>query len=143
MAKVQKTTATEKKIEETMAELEENKIFQTVAKQEANGSGLNLCVRIKLSKKEGNIKALASVNINECLAITNIKVMDSEKGIFISMPSYKTQSGEYKKICFPVTKEFREQLHNAILEQYILEQATAEKQETEKQEEECVQAMSM
>ncbi len=42
------------------------------------------------------------------------------QGLFVAMPSYKAGNGEYKDICFPVTKEFREQLNNAVIEAYNL-----------------------
>lgn len=75
-------------------------------------------VKISSIRPEGNIRALASVNLNDCFAIRNVKVMDSTKGLFVAMPSYKTGNGEYKDICFPVTKEFREQLNNAVIDAY-------------------------
>ena len=63
----------------------------------------------------GSIRGYASATIDSCLAIRGIKVMDGgERGLFISMPSRKTTEG-YKEVCFPVTAEFREQLHNAVL----------------------------
>lgn len=83
-------------------------------------------VKIGSIRPEGNIKAYASVNLNGCFAIRNVKVLDSTKGLFVSMPSYKAGNGEYKDICFPVTKEFREQLNTAVLDAY--QQALAQTQ---------------
>lgn len=77
-------------------------------------------VKISSIRPEGNLRAYASVNLNECFAIRNVKIMDSTKGLFVAMPSYKAGNGEYKDICFPVTKEFREQLNNAVIEAYNL-----------------------
>lgn len=75
-------------------------------------------VKIGSIRPEGNVKAYASVNLNGCFAIRNVKVLDSTKGLFVSMPSYKAGNGEYRDICFPVTKEFREQLNSAVLDAY-------------------------
>lgn len=75
-------------------------------------------VKIGSIRPEGSIRAYASVNLNDCFAIRNVKVMDSTKGLFVAMPSYKSGNGEYKDICFPVTKEFREQLNNAVIDAY-------------------------
>jgi stage V sporulation protein G len=77
-------------------------------------------VKISSIRPEGNLRAYASVNLNDCFAIRNVKIMDSTKGLFVAMPSYKAGNGEYKDICFPVTKEFREQLNNAVIEAYNL-----------------------
>lgn len=83
---------------------------------------LPMKVEVKISsiRSEGNIRAYASINLNDCFAIRNVKVVDSSKGFFIAMPSYKTRNGEFKDICFPVTKEFRELLNNAIINAYKL-----------------------
>jgi stage V sporulation protein G len=88
-------------------------------------------VKISSIRSEGNIRALASVNLNECFAIRNVKVMDSTKGLFIAMPSYKAGNGEYKDICFPVTKDFREQLNKAVIDAYhqALTQSQAQNQQ--------------
>ena len=75
-------------------------------------------VKISSIRPEGNVRAYASINLNDCFAIRNVKVVDSSKGLFIAMPSYKARNGEYKDICFPVTKEFREQLNNAVIDAY-------------------------
>lgn len=66
----------------------------------------------------GGIRAYASVTMDGCLGIRGIKVVEGGRdGLFVSMPSRKTENG-YKEICFPVTKEFREQLHKAVLDGY-------------------------
>lgn len=101
---------------------------QTVAERHLP---IKVDVKISSIRLEGNIRALASVNLNDCFAIRNVKVMDSTKGLFIAMPSYKAGNGEYKDICFPVTKEFREQLNNAVIDAYhqALTQSQAQNQQ--------------
>ena len=90
-------------------------------------------VKISSIRPEGNIRAYASININDCFAIRNVKVMDGTNGLFIAMPSYKSgPSGEYKDICFPVTKAFREQLNNAVIDAY--HQSLAQSQNQQKAE---------
>lgn len=75
-------------------------------------------VKIGFIRPEGSVRAIASVNLNDCFAIRNVKVLESSKGLFVSMPSYRAGNGEYKDICFPVTKEFREQLNSAVMDAY-------------------------
>jgi len=88
--------------------------------QTAASTALPTQVDVKISsiRPEGSVRAIASVNLNNCFAIRNVKVVDSSKGLFVAMPSYRAGNGEYKDICFPVTKEFREQLNNAVLDAY-------------------------
>ena len=66
---------------------------------------------------QGSTRAYASATIDGCLAVRGIKVVEGGDGLFVSMPSRKTQDG-YKEVCFPVTAEFREQLHTAVLDTY-------------------------
>ena len=75
-------------------------------------------VKIGSIRPEGNVRAYASVSLNDCFAIRNVKVVESSKGLFVAMTSYKAGNGEYKDVCFPVTKEFREQLNNAVIDAY-------------------------
>lgn len=68
--------------------------------------------------QQGGIRAYATATIESCLAIRGIKIVEGGRGgLFVSMPSRKTLDG-YKEICFPVTAEFREQLHGAVLDAY-------------------------
>lgn len=68
---------------------------------------------------KGSIRAYASATIDGCFAVRGIKIVEGgeEKGLFVAMPSRKTVEG-YKEVCFPVTAEFREQLHNAVMDAY-------------------------
>jgi len=91
-------------------------------------------VKISSIRPEGNVRAYASINLNDCFAIRNVKVVDSSKGLFIAMPSYKAGNGEYKDICFPVTKEFREQLSNAVIDAYHQALAQSQSQNQQKAE---------
>ena len=63
-------------------------------------------VRIHSIQFDGPCRATASLNINGCFAVRGVKLMEGSNGLFVSMPSRKTQDGE-KDICFPVTAEFR------------------------------------
>lgn len=87
---------------------------------------------------QGGIRAYASATIDGCLAIRGIKVVEGGRdGLFVSMPSRKTQDG-YKEVCFPVTAEFREQLYHGVLDAYqqaiTQAQAPPAPQETRAQE---------
>lgn len=76
-----------------------------------------IAVKINSLRPEGPVLAYASATLNGCFAIRGIKIVNGEKGTFVSMPSYKTQ-GRFQDVCFPITKEFREQLHATVLEAY-------------------------
>ena len=75
-------------------------------------------VRIRKMTKEGNMKAVASITIDNELAIHDIKIIEGEKGLFIAMPSRKTPDGDYRDIAHPISQESRDTLQKAILEAY-------------------------
>lgn len=83
---------------------------------------LEMDVRIHSINTSGNVLANASVTLGGCFAVRNLRIVGSEKGPFVSMPSYKTQNG-YKDVCFPCTKEFRQQFQDAVLSAYRQELA--------------------
>ena len=75
-------------------------------------------VRIRKMTKEGNMKAVASITVDNELAIHDIKIIEGEKGLFIAMPSRKTPDGDYRDIAHPISQESRDTLQKAILEAY-------------------------
>lgn len=84
-------------------------------------------VRIRFVKKEDSkLKAVASITIDDCFVVHDIKVIEGTDGIFIAMPSRKTSEGEFKDIAHPLNTETREALKNAILSAYSEEAAKAE-----------------
>lgn len=93
-------------------------------------------VRIHTIRPDDAIKANASVNINGAFAIRGVKVVEGNNGLFVSMPSYKA-GNEYKNICFPVTAECRQQLHDAVLGAY--EQAITQSQSSVQKHQEMKQ----
>ena len=80
---------------------------------------MKIDVRINsLTPGEGNVKAIASANLDDCFAVKNIRVVEGKNGLFVSMPSYKGTDGEYHDLCFPTTPELRKQLNGAVAEAY-------------------------
>ncbi len=76
-------------------------------------------VRIRLvNKEDSKLKAVASITIDSCFVVHDIKIIDGSEGMFIAMPSRKTNDGEYKDIAHPLDTETREFMKNAILTAY-------------------------
>lgn len=63
-------------------------------------------------------KAMASVVLNDCICINDIRVLEGKEGLFISMPSRKKENGQFKDIVHPINSETREKIQKAILEEY-------------------------
>lgn len=86
-------------------------------------------VRVRIvNKEDAKLKAVASITIDDCIVVHDIKIINGEKGLFVSMPSRKTPDGEYKDIVHPINTETREILVKAIFEAYekALEEAPVE-----------------
>ena len=80
-------------------------------------------VRVRMVKKEDSkLKAVASITIDDCFAIHDIKVIEGNEGYFIAMPSRKTNDGEYKDIAHPIKTSTRDEIINLILEAFRAEQ---------------------
>lgn len=75
-------------------------------------------VQIRKIEKEGKMKAVVSITIDEEFVIHDIKIIEGEKGMFIAMPSRKTAEGEYKDIAHPIKSSTRELIQNLILQKY-------------------------
>jgi stage V sporulation protein G len=73
-------------------------------------------VRVRIVKKDDSkLKAVASITIEDCFVVHDIKVIEGTEGYFIAMPSRKTNDGEYKDIAHPINTETREAVRAAIL----------------------------
>ena len=83
-------------------------------------------VRIRKIEKEGKMKAVVSITIDEEFVVHDIKVIEGEKGLFIAMPSRKSNDGEYRDIAHPINSDTRERLQTLILDKYNEEFADAE-----------------
>lgn len=81
-------------------------------------------VRIRKVAKEGKMKAVVSITIDEEFVVHDIKVIEGEKGLFIAMPSRKASDGEYRDIAHPINSSTRDFIQTMILSKY--EEAVAE-----------------
>ena len=82
-------------------------------------AGMNITdVRVRKVSKEGKMKAVVSITIDEEFVVHDIKVIEGEKGLFIAMPSRKATDGEYRDIAHPINSTTRERIQKLILEKY-------------------------
>jgi stage V sporulation protein G len=98
-----------------------NKISHKIDKfKKGRYKDLNITdTRIRLIKKEDSkLKAVASITIDNCLVVHDIKVVQGPEKLFISMPSRKTSEGEFKDIVHAINNETREQICSAIFAAY-------------------------
>ena len=75
-------------------------------------------VRIRKIAKDGKMKAVVSITLDDEFVVHDIKVIEGEKGLFIAMPSRKTTTGEYRDVAHPINSQTREQIQETILREY-------------------------
>ena len=73
---------------------------------------------VRLINKEGKMKAVASITIDDVFVVHDIKIIDGEKGLFIAMPSRKAADGDYRDIAHPINQEARARIQSLILAEY-------------------------
>ena len=75
-------------------------------------------VRVRKVAKEGKMKAVVSITIDDEFVVHDIKVIEGEKGLFIAMPSRKAADGEYRDIAHPINSTTRDRIQPLILDKY-------------------------
>jgi stage V sporulation protein G len=86
-------------------------------------------VRVRKVEKDGKMKAVVSITIDDEFVVHDIKVIEGEKGLFIAMPSRKAADGEYRDIAHPINSETRERIQSMILDRYQMQLDAEEAQE--------------
>ena len=78
-------------------------------------------VRVRKMTKEGKMKAVVSITIDDEFVVHDIKVVEGDKGLFIAMPSKKATDGEYREyrdIAHPINSGTRNNIQQIVLEAY-------------------------
>lgn len=75
-------------------------------------------VRVRKIAKEGKMRAVVSITIDEEFVVHDIKVIEGDKGLFIAMPSKKAADGEYRDIAHPINSDTRDRIQTIILDSY-------------------------
>ena len=75
-------------------------------------------VRVRKVAKEGKLKAVVSITMDDEFVVHDIKVIEGEKGLFIAMPSKMTATGEYRDVAHPINSGTRDRLQSIILDSF-------------------------
>ena len=87
-------------------------------------------VRVRKVTKEGKMKSVVSITLDNEFVVHDIKVIEGEKGLFIAMPSRKAADGEYRDIAHPINSDTRERIQSIILQKYEIAALESEEEET-------------
>ena len=72
----------------------------------------------KIDKENSRMKGIASVTIDECFVIHDIRIIEGDNGLFIAMPSKKVSDDEYRDIAHPINTETRQVFEKEIIAAY-------------------------
>ena len=79
-------------------------------------------INVHKKNDETKMKGIASVLIDDCFVIRDIRIIEGKEGLFIAMPSRKNANGEYHDIAHPINAETRKMFEDAILAEYNKEE---------------------
>lgn len=76
----------------------------------------------KVEKEDSRMKGIASVLLDDCFAVHDIRIIEGDNGLFIAMPSRQTATGSYRDIAHPINKDVRKLFEDAIIVEYNKEE---------------------
>lgn len=78
-------------------------------------------VRVKIVESDSRLRAIAAITFDDSFVVHDIRVIEGESGIFVAMPSKKTQAGTFRDIAHPINVETRKEIEDAIFSKYEIE----------------------
>ncbi len=75
-------------------------------------------VRVRKVAKQGKMRAIVSITLDNEFVVHDIKVIEGEKGLFIAMPSKKSADGEYRDIAHPINSDTRKLIQDVVLKAF-------------------------
>ena len=79
-------------------------------------------VRVRKVTKEGKMKAVVSITLDNEFVVHDIKVIEGTSTLFVAMPSVRNAAGEFKDVAHPIKTELRENISKAVLDKYNSEE---------------------
>lgn len=97
-----------------------HKVSNYIANKKGRYTKLKISdVRIRLMQKDDSkLKAVASITIDDCFVVHDIKILEGTQGYFVSMPSRKTPDGQYKDVAHPINTPTREEMNKVVLKAF-------------------------
>lgn len=65
------------------------------------------------------VKGIASIIIDDCFVVHDLRVVDGDRGFFVAMPSRKLPNGDFKDIAHPLNAETRDKIQRAVLNEFF------------------------
>ena len=65
------------------------------------------------------VRGIASIILDDCFVVHDLRVVDGDRGYFVAMPSRKLPNGDFKDIAHPLNSETREKIQEAVLREFF------------------------
>jgi len=65
------------------------------------------------------VVAIASIVIDDCFVVHDLRIVDGEKGLFVAMPSRKLPNGDFRDICHPINSQARNHIQQSVLDAFL------------------------
>ncbi len=75
-------------------------------------------IRVRKVADKGRLKGSAIITIDDAFVVRDLRVIEGDNGLFIAMPSKKTNTGEYRDIAHPINQETRAMIEEKVLAAY-------------------------
>lgn len=75
-------------------------------------------IRIRKVETESRLRAIASITIDECFAVHELRIIEGKEGLFVAMPSRQTSEGTFRDIVHPINVETRKMIEEAVIAKY-------------------------
>ena len=75
-------------------------------------------VQIQLINDAGRVKAVATIVVDNAIAVHDIKIIEGDRGLFMAMPDRKCSDGKYRDITHPINHETRFMIQDAVIDKY-------------------------
>ncbi len=75
-------------------------------------------IKVKKIDTGNKMKAIASITIDDCFAIHDIKVIENEDRVFVAMPNKRLKDGTFIDVAHPINFETRAMIEKAVIEAY-------------------------
>jgi len=68
--------------------------------------------------EEERLKAYATITLDHCFLVRDLKIIHGNKGLFVAMPSKKRKDGTYQDTAHPLNRDTRRMIEDAVLGEY-------------------------
>jgi len=69
-------------------------------------------------EKSGRLKAYATIVFENSFIVRDLKVIEGDKGLFVSMPSRRRKDGSFRDIAHPLNAEMRQHIEECVIKEY-------------------------